>query len=348
MFEAQIKKRCFGLYDEKQFLKGILMPFRKRIPHDAGGVAGAFGWGFDRRVIHYGYPIQYLVDYTNLEPEKCDGFRAHFQEGPKTGHSTLRMPSGESTEAEYGMLFEPYGFRHGMQTFFFDRGGALQGVAKITKRSEPAFTDEEKSLWEGLAPYVFYAFRKYRWLLDAGFFVSHPNKLLLGIVLADGKGRIVYLNTLAREILRKAHGSIPSMLPEGLETPFVDIIHLSGGKGEDMTIFRDIEYSTPYGRVVALTTDESSKEHLPGAVASGAGKGAAFFIKPRIGTGIDVLGKREKEILMCLSRGMQDKSIAGHLRISDRTVQAHIRNIFQKVNATNRTEAALMAVKSGL
>ncbi|MCX5793293.1 MAG: response regulator transcription factor [Elusimicrobia bacterium] len=60
------------------------------------------------------------------------------------------------------------------------------------------------------------------------------------------------------------------------------------------------------------------------------------------------LTSRELEILTLIVAGLANKEIAYRLGISDRTVQFHIRSIFDKTGARSRTEAAVLAVKNFL
>jgi NarL family two-component system response regulator LiaR len=56
---------------------------------------------------------------------------------------------------------------------------------------------------------------------------------------------------------------------------------------------------------------------------------------------------REIEVLKLTARGMRNKEIAKDLKISERTVQAHLGNIFNKLDVDSRTEAVLQALKEG-
>lgn len=58
------------------------------------------------------------------------------------------------------------------------------------------------------------------------------------------------------------------------------------------------------------------------------------------------LTKREKEILVLISRGMLNKEIANELNITERTVKNHISNLFKKMNVYDRTQAAVYAIKN--
>jgi NarL family two-component system response regulator LiaR len=56
---------------------------------------------------------------------------------------------------------------------------------------------------------------------------------------------------------------------------------------------------------------------------------------------------REIEVLKLTAKGMRNKEIAKELNISERTVQAHLSNIFSKLEVDSRTEAVLQALKQG-
>ena len=66
----------------------------------------------------------------------------------------------------------------------------------------------------------------------------------------------------------------------------------------------------------------------------------------------DELGKeltqRERQVLVLLAAGMSNKEIAEELTLSVGTVRLHVSNVLTKLQAPNRTSAAILAVKHGL
>ena len=63
---------------------------------------------------------------------------------------------------------------------------------------------------------------------------------------------------------------------------------------------------------------------------------------------IESLTRRELEVLKMLSYGTYNKEIAEHLNISERTVKTHVSNIFKKIGVTDRTQAAVFAIRNNL
>ena len=59
----------------------------------------------------------------------------------------------------------------------------------------------------------------------------------------------------------------------------------------------------------------------------------------------DNLTDREREVLLLVRDGLANKQIARKLGISERTVKAHLTNVFQRLGVTDRTQAALWASK---
>jgi NarL family two-component system response regulator LiaR len=60
------------------------------------------------------------------------------------------------------------------------------------------------------------------------------------------------------------------------------------------------------------------------------------------------LTERERDVLRLLTQGKSNKEIANELYIGDRTVKSHLSAIFQKLDVTDRTQAALYAVRHGM
>lgn len=63
---------------------------------------------------------------------------------------------------------------------------------------------------------------------------------------------------------------------------------------------------------------------------------------------LEELTPREKDVLVLLAQGQQNKEIAAELVITERTVKFHISSILAKLGAGNRTEAVRIAVQQGL
>jgi DNA-binding NarL/FixJ family response regulator len=69
--------------------------------------------------------------------------------------------------------------------------------------------------------------------------------------------------------------------------------------------------------------------------------------QPSLGQ-INDLSSREKEILECLVEGMSYKMIASSCKISIDTVRFHIRNIYEKLHVSSKSEAVVKALRRDL
>jgi two-component system, NarL family, response regulator LiaR len=63
---------------------------------------------------------------------------------------------------------------------------------------------------------------------------------------------------------------------------------------------------------------------------------------------LGVLTPRENEILALIAQGLANKAIAYRCGLSEKTVKTHVSNILAKLGVTDRTQAALRAVREGL
>ena len=62
----------------------------------------------------------------------------------------------------------------------------------------------------------------------------------------------------------------------------------------------------------------------------------------------EILTSREIEVLELIAEGMLNKEIARKLFISEKTVKNHVSNIFKKLNVSDRTQAAIYALKNDI
>ncbi|MBX9790414.1 MAG: response regulator transcription factor [Pirellulales bacterium] len=70
---------------------------------------------------------------------------------------------------------------------------------------------------------------------------------------------------------------------------------------------------------------------------------------PRLTDDVEVsLTKRESEVLRQMALGLTNKEIAQSLKISYETVKEHVQHVLRKIGVSDRTQAAVWAVRHGL
>ncbi|MDB2407395.1 response regulator transcription factor [Jannaschia sp.] len=60
------------------------------------------------------------------------------------------------------------------------------------------------------------------------------------------------------------------------------------------------------------------------------------------------LSQRETQVLKGLTEGKSNKEIARDLDLAEPTVKLHVKTLYRKIGATNRTQAAMIAKEAGL
>ncbi|MDQ6643584.1 MAG: LuxR C-terminal-related transcriptional regulator [Chloroflexota bacterium] len=113
--------------------------------------------------------------------------------------------------------------------------------------------------------------------------------------------------------------------------------------GADGYVLKDIAPDELAHAVRAVARGEVLVQpQLAGRLLSRFGK------QGRGNTPYETLTAREQEVLHLLARGMRNKEIAARLFVSERTVNFHLANIYQKLNVSGRTEALSKALEQGL
>ncbi len=162
--------------------------------------------------------------------------------------------------------------------------------------------------------------------------------------------------------------------------PDVVLLDIRMNEGDGLTALEDLRQSSPNCRVVMLSTYDnptyiaranalgasdyvlkgSTREQLLGAIrAVAAGKAPSDFGEMQRVAGAMAtreketdpdlsLTQRETQVLRHLALGLSNKEIGRSLSISVETVKEHVQHLLRKIDATDRTQAAVWAVRKGL
>jgi len=110
-------------------------------------------------------------------------------------------------------------------------------------------------------------------------------------------------------------------------------------------VFREFRRMAVYGRKAPTTGTAGTA----GAGMSSAGiSGAAGMADTAPPADANKLTSRELEVLQTIVDGHTNREIAGKLFISEKTVKNHVTNILRKLDLTDRTQAAVYALRHNL
>lgn len=163
--------------------------------------------------------------------------------------------------------------------------------------------------------------------------------------------------------------------------PDVVLLDIRMNDGDGLTALEELRQAVPTCRVVMLSTYDnptyiaranalgasdyllkgSKRDQLLGAIrAVAAGDAPSSFGELRRVAGtmatrrkqedvVEVpLTQRETQVLRHLALGLSNKEIGRSLSISIETVKEHVQHLLRKIEATDRTQAAVWAVRKGL
>ena len=88
-------------------------------------------------------------------------------------------------------------------------------------------------------------------------------------------------------------------------------------------------------------------DELLDAIRRVAAGGMAFSIHPRGGAGIARLSERELEVVRLVVDGRSNDEIGARLGIGPKTVESHLRRLFERFDLASRTELATRALREG-
>lgn len=181
------------------------------------------------------------------------------------------------------------------------------------------------------------------------------------------------------EVVAEAASGREALAQIAQHQPDVALLDIQMPDGDGVATARQVAQAYPQVRVIMLTMYRQD-QHLFEAIKAGA---RAYLLKDadaeelidvieRVARGeavldpsvtlrmfdefrrlsaeqeIEQFSEREREILQLLAAGYENRQIATQLSLSEKTVGNRLSELFQKLGANNRTQAALIAVQRGI
>jgi DNA-binding NarL/FixJ family response regulator len=174
------------------------------------------------------------------------------------------------------------------------------------------------------------------------------------------------------EVVAEAGDGAEALAAAEEHAPDVVLIDLVMPNVDGIEAIRGLRERVPAARAIVLSSFIEDEKLLPAVRAGAAGyllkdvepqqlveairtvHAGGALLHPKVASRLleematDPLTPREREVLALIGRGMANKVIARELSLSEKTVKAHVSSILAKLGVTDRTQAALYAVRAGL
>jgi DNA-binding NarL/FixJ family response regulator len=174
------------------------------------------------------------------------------------------------------------------------------------------------------------------------------------------------------EVVAEAADGAEALAAAEEHSPDVVLVDLVMPNVDGIEAIRGLRERVPAARAIILSSFIDDEKLLPAVRAGAAGyllkdvqpqelvaairtvHAGGALLHPKVASRLleelstDPLTPREREVLGLIGRGMANKLIARELELSEKTVKAHVSNILAKLGVTDRTQAALYAVRAGL
>ena len=174
------------------------------------------------------------------------------------------------------------------------------------------------------------------------------------------------------EVVAEAADGVAALEAAERLAPDVVLVDLVMPRLDGIEAIRRLRERAPAARAIVLSSFVDDDKLFPAVRAGAAGyllkdvqpqelveairtvHGGGALLHPQVAARLldelteDPLTPRERQVLALIGRGMPNKLIARELALSEKTVKAHVSSILGKLGVTDRTQAALHAVRSGL
>jgi DNA-binding NarL/FixJ family response regulator len=189
---------------------------------------------------------------------------------------------------------------------------------------------------------------------------------LAGVIAAQPDLELVASVENGAEAVESCRSTAPDVVLMDLEMPVLDGIEATRSIRAErpktavlvLTSFSDVRRITAAldaGAAGYLLKDASADDVLRGIRAAASGgapidpHAARLLLEAKDAPDpLDGISPREREVFGLLLDGLPNKLIAQRLGISEKTVKAHLTNIFRRIDVTDRVQAVLWAERQGL
>lgn len=169
-------------------------------------------------------------------------------------------------------------------------------------------------------------------LLDSAS-IDAPIDLVLLDLMLPGIGGLATCRSIT------SAGSLPVLILTSQDDPhWVQQIWQAGARGY---LHKERGFAQVQMALVSLMAGASWWDHRATAALQPPSAGTAGR-RPAQSTQLTSLTARERDVLACIAEGDDNRTIAHRLGIGEGTVRSHVHVLLQKLQVSNRTQAALL------
>lgn len=166
---------------------------------------------------------------------------------------------------------------------------------------------------------------------------ARPDVVLMDIAMPDGNGI-----DATRQLTQNMPGTAVIILSIYDDIQYIEAALEAGAAGYFLKTVQGHELAA------AIRRAHEGDAVLSPEVAAAVFRRISHRTTPPTPARVQELSSRELDVLRLLTVGRANKEIARELEVSVRTVEAHLRSIYAKLQVGSRTEAVIAAIKHGL
>jgi hypothetical protein len=346
---------CLGIGAQAS-MPTLLKALRELVPSDS---AGFFWVNASGDMVNF-YAERVLPENTSrvfferFHDGPQHSFKREFQQRVHSGVPVTNFtPTTEFMRGDYyNQIMRQLDAHHVMHGIVRDHGAALGQVSLYRERRSRAFSSSERQRLADVSHYLAHALAKPT--SERGEFVDTDDE---GVVIIDRRGKVIQAAAHSRRLLLMAtHPQQGALARASLSNPIVEevmrdlVLRLNDTASED-------RHASPPKLTVANAWGQfllrayylgDSPEVEETLIAVQIRRREPLLLRLADGMRALALPPQLQQVALLLAQGLSNPEIAARLSVTENTVRWHVKQLFVRLNAHDRSEALGLLKKAAL